>query len=103
MRRIQLGVFVCVVSAAVPAGSETQNQPSFGGRYRELPSFQRKLFDDVLARYNAIAGTSYSPESSYDRLSLSMRTTFEAVTHALSTASLTDSNGSSGLRGAKHG
>lgn len=67
--------------------------PSSGGQYANLAPYQQRLFDAVVQRYNAVARTKYTPPATYDGLSPSKRTTFEAVTNALATTALTDAAG----------
>jgi len=66
-----------------------------GGTYGELTDPQRRLVDDWIARYTKATGTQTSPQAIYDGLALSTRTTFNAVTHALSHTQLTTSDGKS--------
>ena len=70
----------------------TKNAPPFPGTYEQLKPQQKLLIDDWYADYNKMMHESLPP-SDYDQLSLSVRTTFEAVTHALMTTNLTDQSG----------
>ena len=54
---------------------------------------QRRLVDEFVRRYNATAGSKFVPEQAYDNARMSVRTTFDAVTHALLNAKLTDAQG----------
>ncbi len=45
--------------------------------------------------YNATTGSALVPQQVYDSARLSIRTTFDAVTHALINAQMTDSQGKS--------
>ncbi len=65
----------------------------FGGKYKDLNTWQRSLVDDAVQRVNLLMKTNYTSEKTYNELSSSNRTTFEAVTHALSTTKLTDKSG----------
>ena len=56
---------------------------------------QRHLVDDFVHRYNATTGSKLVPEQAYDNARLSVRTTFDAVTHALLNAKMSDPNGKS--------
>ena len=76
-----------------------QNQASaapreFHGTYEELNPAQRKLIDEWYAGYNQITHDNSQP-TDYDKFSMSTRTTFEAVTHALISTPLTDKSGNS--------
>ncbi len=48
-----------------------------------------------MADYNKKTGFNVTPEAGYATLSTSERTTFDAITHALSRSELTDANGKS--------
>ena len=66
-----------------------------GGSYETLTSAQRRLMDDWVARYATVTGKTAVPAELYDGLALSTKTTFNAVTHALSVTALTDTAGRS--------
>lgn len=66
----------------------------FHGTYEELKPAQKQLIDDWYAEYNRLAN-DHSLPAEYNDFSLSTRTTFEAVTHALMTTNLTDKSGKS--------
>src|SRR6185312_16581583 len=66
----------------------------FHGTYAELKPAQKQLIDEWYAEYNRMTN-DHSDPAEYDTLSLSTRTTFEAVTHALMTTKLTDKTGKS--------
>jgi hypothetical protein len=65
----------------------------FGGKYKDLNSWQRTFVDDAVQRVNLLMKTNYTSEKTYNELASSTRTTFEAVTHALRTTKLTDKSG----------
>ena len=70
-----------------------QEQPvQFHGTYAELKPAQKQLINAWYAEYNRMTN-NHSDPAEYDTLSLSTRTTFEAVTHALMTTNLTDKAG----------
>lgn len=69
-----------------------KSTPAFPGTYEQLKPQQKLLIDDWYADYNKMMHENLPP-SDYDQLSLSVRTTFEAVTHALMTTNLTDQSG----------
>ena len=79
-----------VHSATAPTSG--QGKPVFGGSYDKLNPEQRKLIDDWIAAYNVRTGKSLTPEAAYNAVPISIRTTFEAVTHALLTTKLTNRN-----------
>ena len=75
--------------------SSAQQPPQrFGGAYSELDERRQQLVDDWVARFTKVTGQSLDARSFYDDiLSLSTKTTFDAVTHALMTTPLTDASG----------
>ncbi len=64
-----------------------------GKSYAALRPEQRRLVDEFVRRYNATTGSKLVPEQAYDNARLSIRTTFDAVTHALLNAKITDVQG----------
>jgi hypothetical protein len=66
-----------------------------GKSYAALRPEQKRLVDDFVRRYNGITGSNLIPEHAYDNARLSIRTTFDAVTHALLNAKITDAHGKS--------
>lgn len=81
----------CCSGAQQPAPSE-RTQP-FGAAYKDLRPEQRKLFDDVVARYRDLSGEAISPERAWENQPQSVRTTYDAVTHALLATELTSEDG----------
>ena len=63
-----------------------------GKSYASLRPEQKQLVDDFIRRYNATTGSNLVPEQAYDNARLSVRTTFDAVTHALLNAKITDAH-----------
>jgi len=105
-RQISLIVKVCVLllitigfsvfAQPTKQSSETQEEDvKFGGTYANLKPEQRRLVDDWFQQYNDVTKQNLKPTEEYDKLSLSTRTTFEAVTHALLRSKLTDQSGRS--------
>jgi hypothetical protein len=66
-----------------------------GRSYAELRPEQVRLIDSFIRSYNATTGSNLVPQQVYDSARLSIRTTFDAVTHALLNATMTDSQGKS--------
>ncbi len=66
-----------------------------GRSYAELRPEQVRLIDNFIRSYNATTGSALIPQQVYDDARLSIRTTFDAVTHALIKAQMTDSQGKS--------
>ena len=66
-----------------------------GKSYATLRPEQVRLIDSFIRAYNATTGSKLVPQQAYDSARLSIRTTFDAVTHALLNAQMTDSKGKS--------
>ena len=66
-----------------------------GKSYAALRPEQKQLIDDFIRNYNSTTGSKLVPEQAYDNARLSTRTTFDAVTHAMLNAKLTDAQGKS--------
>jgi hypothetical protein len=66
-----------------------------GKSYATLRPEQARLIDGFIRSYNATTGSDLVPQQAYDNARLSIRTTFDAVTHALLNAKMTDSQGKS--------
>ena len=90
-----LGVLAAAMLALQMAG--TAQQPvRFGGDYAGLEPRRQMLVDTWVARFIAATGQTLEVGPFYDEmLSLSTKTTFDAVTHALITTPLTDASGAS--------
>jgi len=67
----------------------------FGGSYERLAPQQQELVQRWFVEYEKVTGNRADPQTSYDTLRPSVRTTFEAVTHALMKSKLTDAKGQS--------
>ena len=90
------GIVGSVLISVLTAGIVFSQQPPprFGGAYSELGERRQQLVDDWVARFNKATGQRLDARSFYDDiLSLSSKTTFDAVTHALVTTPLTDGSG----------
>ena len=90
-----LGALVLgILVADVATGQEAP--PRFGGGFSELDERRQRLVNDWVARFVKATGQAVEAGPFYDEvISLSTKTTFEAVTHALMTTSLTDPSGTS--------
>jgi hypothetical protein len=66
-----------------------------GRSYAELRPEQVRLIDSFIRSYNATTGSDLVAQQVYDNARLSIRTTFDAVTHALLNAKMTDPQGKS--------
>jgi hypothetical protein len=73
--------------------TQSQDQIRFGGKYERLAPEQRQLVDRWFEEFNRVTGENRDPQSHYDQVPLSARTTFEAVTHALINTRLTTVDG----------
>src|SRR5678815_2324620 len=78
-----------------PATAPVAHVESAAGSYGSLTAAQRQLVDDWVSRFSTATGKAAMPAELYDGLALSTKTTFNAVTHALSLTALTDSAGQS--------
>jgi hypothetical protein len=93
----QLWTVICLLALGIKAqGQNAPNAPSsdFAGKYASLKSEQKALVDDWMKRFSETVRKQIDPEMAYDNLPLSMRTTFNAVTHALLSTALKDKSGS---------
>jgi len=80
--------------ATVPP-KQASSPRAFGESYDTLLPEQKRLVDDFVRRYNQTTGSKLVPEQAYDRARVSVRTTFDAVTHALLSTKLTNAEGQS--------
>jgi hypothetical protein len=62
-------------------------------RYADLQEQQRTHFGPYTDLYNEKTGRNYVPQEYFDSLTISERTTYDAVTHALMNSQLTDEQG----------
>src|SRR6516162_6424747 len=99
-------VIVLILAAGMSAQKQTeaktttpQKQASsphaFGESYATLLPEQKRLLDDFVRRYDQTTNSKLSPEQAYDGARVSVRTTFDAVTHALLSTKLTNEKGQS--------
>jgi hypothetical protein len=77
------------------AASAEKPAKEFGKSYDTLRPEQKKLVDDYVRRYNQTTGSKIVAHDAYDGARVSVRTTFDAVTHALIKADLTNAKGQS--------
>ena len=85
-------VLLCVLAVEIVIAQQPPRQ--FGGAYSELDGRRQQLVAEWLARFEKVTGQSLDARALYDDiLSLSTKTTFDAVTHALVTTPLTDASG----------
>ena len=108
-RRQPALAFLCAVLIATPfaraqkssppakptsrPSAKTEHNEEFGKSYATLRPAQRRLIDDYIRRYNQTTGSKIVAQTAYDDARMSVRTTFDAVTHALLTAKMTDEHG----------
>ena len=90
--RIGMGLIILWALCACGQDNAATTSQQFYGTYAQLRPAQKKLIDDWYAEYNKMMKTHDDP-ADYDQLSLSTRTTFEAVTHALLTTKMTNKAG----------
>jgi hypothetical protein len=75
-----------------PKPEDGNSSQEIGKSYSKLLPEQKRLVDDYIRHYNQTTGSKIVPQDAYDNARLSVRTTFDAVTHALLKAKLTDVN-----------
>jgi len=102
-----ISIILAVFVATGPASSQEQTDPKhasvpqkgtsgmreFGKSYATLRPEQKKLVDDYVRRYNETTKSKIVAQEGYDAARISVRTTFDAVTHALIKVKMTDANG----------
>lgn len=79
--------------STAPSQAPENDDREIGKSYATLRPEQQRLVDDFVRRYNQATGSELVPEQAYDKARLSVRTTFDAVTHALLNAKMTDATG----------
>src|SRR5262249_51658304 len=80
---------------STPGAAVESGPREFGRSYDTLRPEQKKLVDDFIRRYNQTTGSRIVAREAYDGARISVRTTFDAVTHALINANISDANGKS--------
>ncbi|HYI95175.1 MAG TPA: hypothetical protein VEX68_16640, partial [Bryobacteraceae bacterium] len=75
--------------------ASSEHSEKVRSRYPDLEETRKRLFDDFTTQYNKQTGFALTPERHFDSLSVSERTTFDAVTHALMKTKLSDESGAS--------
>ncbi len=79
-----------------PGSQQAQAEPrTFGGTFDTLKPAQQRLIIEWVRRFNSTAKQNVDAEKAYNAARLSMRTTFDAVTHALLNTKLTNKGGQS--------
>ena len=81
------------IQNATPSQNTGSGEREIGKSYATLRPEQQRLVDHFVSRYNQVTGSQLVPEQAYDKARLSVRTTFDAVTHALLNAKITDTTG----------
>ncbi len=74
-------------------GLGAQEQREFGSSFEQLRPEQKRLIEQILERYRQTTGNKLEPPAAYDKTRLSVRTTYDAITHALLTTPLTAGGG----------
>ncbi len=86
-----VGVLTFAVTHVV---GQEQRPPQFGGAYAALDARRQHFVENWVTRFGKATGQKLDPAHLYDDLiSMSSKTTFEAITHALMTTPLTDAAG----------
>ena len=90
------GALVPLFAFQQPGNPQAQPEPrSFGGTFNTLQPAQQRLIVEWIRRFNSTTKQNVDAEKAYDAARLSMRTTFDAVTHALINTKLTSKDGQS--------
>lgn len=84
-----VGIFGLVSITLADAEKDKESALSYARLYEKA----RSLFDQWSLKQNEINNETLTPAERYNQLTLSQRTTFEAVTHALWFTKLTDQSG----------
>jgi len=83
---IATALTVCVAAQQTP--------PRFGGAYSALDARRQHFINDWVTRFTQVTGRKVEPAEFYDGVvTLSAKTTFEAITNALMTTPMTDASG----------
>ena len=83
-------------AAGAQAQSAAGQAPRFGGAYSGLDARRQQLVKDWVTRFSEVIGRQLEPGPFYDeQITLSQKTTFDAITYALMTTTLTDESGTS--------
>ncbi len=90
---MRLSVCLLLLAATPLLAQKPEQKSTFGGSYSTLRPEQQRLVGELIARYNRLANAKLDPAAAYDDSRLSVRTTFDAVSHALLTTRLTRDNG----------
>jgi hypothetical protein len=92
---LALGTLHGVSGAGRPQAQSAAGQaPRFGGAYSGLDPRRQQLVKDWVARFSEVIGRQLEPGPFYDeQITLSQKTTFDAITYALMTTPLTDESG----------
>ena len=90
------GALLPLLAFQKPGNPQVQPEPrSFGGTFNTLQPGQQRLIVEWIRRFNSTSKLNVDAEKAYDAARLSMRTTFDAVTHALMNTKLTSKDGQS--------
>ncbi len=92
MRGFALLVCYCFALELLAQSTKPGPRP-IGAAYENLRPEQQKLVDDLAKRFSRQTNHKLPPNDAYDNAPQSIRTTFDAVTHALLTTKLTDPAG----------
>ena len=86
--------FLTLTCFLYPSESLQQEKlPVFAGQYQELLAPQKILVDDWFRRFSETIHKPVSADEGYNNLPMSVKTTFNAVTHALIRTKMTDNSG----------
>ena len=87
---------IALLLAAASGIAQTQPEVGFGGSYANLSRTQQGFVNDWVRRFGEVTGQKVDPGEFFDNfVRISTRTTFDAITNALSRTTLTDESGAS--------
>lgn len=90
-----LGLLPSFLVTSVSAQPAIDPAEAFVAQYSDLAPEQKRLVDDWTERFSKTVKQQAKPADVYANMSLSAKTTFNAITHALLKTTLTDQNGAS--------
>jgi hypothetical protein len=93
MRYLGQAAAAFLLSLAIPFASGQATPSGFGGSFQHLQPAQQALIKRWIEEYRVVYNRQLDVETVYNRLPLSARTTFEAITHALMHSNLTSKDG----------
>jgi len=98
MKRTMMPVVGVAAMAVMVMGGSAQQKAadqSFGTGWEDLAPAQQVLLEDWIQRFSGVTGEKLDPRKAFGEAPVSLRTTYDAVTNALLTTTLTAENAES--------